>query len=330
MHGEFTGKNILIRTTSDEELAGTFRIPAEKVRLQLEKAQKKLFEARTHRPRPGLDDKILTAWNGLMISALARGSLILGEKKLLEAAERAANFILDTLYDPESGKLLRRYRDGEAAIDGKAADYACLIQGLLDLYQASFEPEWLRTAIRLAETQLDRFFDHKGGVFFSTPSGDNDIPLRMFEDSDSAEPSANSVSALNYLRLGAITGREELRTTALRTIHHFSRTLDANPSALPLMLVARHIAATPPLQIIFAGNRNDPAMAQLVTTAIGSHRPEIIIIHADENLAELLPEAAAIGRTHCGKPAAYLCASGSCQPAISDPESLDAMLGSPK
>lgn len=327
-HGEFTGKNILIRTSSDEELAGKFGIPAETLRNRLDSARKKLFEARTHRPRPGLDDKILTAWNGLMISALSRGSQILGEKKLLEAAERAANFILDILYDPESGNLLRRYRDGEAAIGGKAADYACLTQGLLDLYQASFEPEWLRTALRLAETQLDRFFDHKGGVFFSTPVDDNSIPLSMIEDNDSAEPSANSVSALNYLRLGAITGREEFHSVALRTIHHFSRTIDANPSALPLMLAARHNAITPPLQIIFAGNRNDPAMAQLVATAIHSYRPEITIIHADEKLAELLPEAAAIGRTHRGEPAAYLCAGGSCQPAIRDPESLDAMLGS--
>jgi uncharacterized protein YyaL (SSP411 family) len=329
-HGEFTGKNILIRTASDEQLAGTFGIPDEKVRTLLETARKKLFEARTHRPRPGLDDKILTAWNGLMISALAKGSLILGDDKLLEAAERAAHFIIDTLYDPESGNLLRRYRDGEAAIDGKASDYAFLIQGLLDLYQASFEPEWLRTAIRLNETQMNRFSDHKEGLFYSTACDDNSLPLRMIEDNDSAEPSANSVSALNNLRLGAITGREEFRSVALRTIHHFSRTLDTNPSALPLLLVARQIAVTPPIQIIFAGERNDPVMAKLVATAVRRYRPELTVIYADETLEDLLPEAAEIGRTNHNVPAAYLCAGGCCQPAISDPESLDVMLGSPK
>jgi uncharacterized protein YyaL (SSP411 family) len=327
-HGEFTGKNILIRTASDEELAGTFGIPAEKVRLQLETARKKLFEARTHRPRPGLDDKILTAWNGLMISALAKGSIVLGEKRLLEAAERTARFILDTLYDPESGILLRRYRDGEAAIDGKAADYACLIQGLLDLYQASFDAEWLRTAIRLAYTQIERFFDQQTGVFYSTALDDNSVPLRIIEDNDSAEPSANSVSALNYLRLGAITGREEFRVIALRTISHFSHTLDANPSALPLLLMARNASIAKPVQIIFAGERCDPIMAQLVATALRHNRAELTMIYADKTLEDLLPEAAAIGRTHHSAPAAYLCAGGSCQPAIRDPESLDAMLGS--
>mgnify|MGYP001809633122 CR=1 FL=1 len=328
-HGEFTGKNILFRAESDDELAEAFGIPVETIRQRLDNARKKLFEARKKRPRPGLDDKILTSWNGLMISALAKGSLVLGDQKLLEAAKRAARFILDTLYDSESGHLLRRYRDGEAAIEGKAADYACLILGLLDLYSASFEEGWLRAAIRLAETQIERFFDEEAGVFYSTAADDTSVPLRMIEDNDSAEPSANSVSALNYLRLAAITGGDEWRTVARRTIRHFSHALDANPSALPLLLVARQIASAPPAQIIFAGKRGDPALAKLVATAFRHNRPELTVIYADETCEELLPEAAAIGRMHKGEPAAYLCAGGSCQPAIRDQESLDAALGSP-
>ncbi|UWX58351.1 thioredoxin domain-containing protein [Chlorobaculum sp. MV4-Y] len=329
-HGEFTGKNILIRTASDDELARRFGLTTDIVTRQLDSARKKLFEERLHRPRPGLDDKILTAWNGLMISALAKGSLILGEKKLLEAAERAARFILETLYDDESAKLLRRYRDGEAAIEGKASDYACLIQGLLDLYSASFEADWLRAAMRLAEAQIERFFDQEAGVFYSTAIDDKSVPLRMIEDNDNAEPSANSVSALNYLRLAAITGRDELRIIALRTIRHFSSTLDDNPSALPLLLVARQVATAPPVQIIFAGKRGDPALTKLLSTAFRQNRPELTLIYADETCEELLPEAAAIGRMHNGEPAAYLCAGGGCQPAIRDPESLDAALGSLK
>jgi uncharacterized protein YyaL (SSP411 family) len=328
-HGEFTGKNILFRAESDDELAEAFGIPVETIRQRLDNARKKLFDARKKRPRPGLDDKILTSWNGLMLSALAKGSLVLGDQKLLEAAKRAARFILDTLYDSESGHLLRRYRDGEAAIEGKAADYACLILGLLDLYSASFEAEWLRTAIRLAETQIERFFDEEAGVFYSTAADDTSVPLRMIEDNDSAEPSANSVSAINYLRLAAITGRDEWRTVAQRTIRHFSHALDANPSALPLLLAARQIASAPPAQIIFASKRGDPALAKLVATAFRHNRQELTVIYADETCEELLPEAAAIGRMHKGEPAAYLCAGGSCQPAIRDPQSLDAALGSP-
>jgi hypothetical protein len=329
-HGEFTGKNIPFRAESNDELAEAFGIPVETIRQRLDSARKKLFEAREKRPQPGLDDKILTSWNGLMISALAKGSLILGDQKLLKAAERSARFILDTLYDSESGHLLRRYRDGEAAIEGKAADYACLIFGLLDLYSTSFDADWLRAAIRLAEAQIERFFDEDAGVFYSTAADDHSVPLRMIEDTDNAEPSANSVSALNYLRLAAITGRNEWRMVALRTIGHFSRALDANPSALPLLLVARQIATASPVQIIFAGKRGNPALAKLVATAFRHNRPELTVIHADETGEELLPEAAQIGRTHKGEPAAYLCADGSCQPAISDPESLDAALGSLK
>lgn len=327
-HGEFTGKNILIRTMSDNELAGTFEIPIETVGKRLNSARKKLFEARKKRPRPGLDDKILTSWNGLMLSALAKGSLVLGDTTLLEAAERAARFILDTLCDSKSGKLLRRYRDGQAAIEGKAADYACLILGLLDLYSASFDSDWLRAAIKLAEAQIERFFDQEAGVFYSTAVEDHSVPLRMIEDNDNAEPSANSVNALNYLRLAAITGRDEFRTIALRTIRHFSGTLDANPSALPLLLVARQIATASPVQIIFAGKRGNPALAKLVATAFRHNRPELTVIHADETCEALLPEAAAIGKMHKGEPAAYLCAGGSCQPAIRNAESLDAALGS--
>ena len=329
-HEEFVGKNILVRAATDEELAQRFGFTTDIVTQQLDSARKKLLEARSQRPRPGLDDKILTAWNSLMISALAKGSLVLGDKKLLEAAERAARFILETLYDAESGHLLRRYRDGEAAIEGKASDYACLILGLLDLYAASFEAKWLRAAIRLAETQIERFFDQEAGVFYSTASGDESVPLRMIEDNDNAEPSANSVNALNYLRLAAITGREEFRTVARRTIRHFSRTLDANPSALPLLLAARQIAAASPVQIIFAGKRGDPVLAKLVAAAFRRNRPELTVIYADERCETLLPEAAAIGRVDHGEPAAYLCAGGSCQPAIRDPESLDAALGSLK
>jgi uncharacterized protein YyaL (SSP411 family) len=328
-HGEFTGKNILIRTASDGELARRFGLTTDIVTRQLDSARKKLFEARSHRPRPGLDDKILTSWNGLMISSLAKGSLILGEKKLLDAAERSARFILDTLYNAESGHLLRRYRDGEAAIEGKANDYAFLIQGLLDLYSASFEADWLRAAMRLAEAQIERFFDQEAGVFYSTAIDDKSVPLRMIEDNDNAEPSVNSVSALNYLRLAVITGRDELRTIAQRTIRHFSSTLDDNPSALPLLLVARQVATAPPVQIIFAGKRGDPALMKLLLTAFRHNRPELTLIYADETCEEVLPEAAAIGRRHKGEPAAYLCAGGSCQPAIRDPESLDAALGSP-
>ncbi|NTU53190.1 MAG: thioredoxin domain-containing protein [Chlorobiaceae bacterium] len=325
-HGEFTGMNILIRTVPDEALAERFKLPIKTIKKRLDIARTKLFDARLKRPRPALDDKILTAWNGLMISSLAKGSRLLGEKKLLEAAERAARFIISTLYEPTSGRIKRRYRDGEAALDGNAGDYACMIQGVLDLYQASFEPDWLRIALRLSETQIERFFDQQDGVFYSTAFDDKSVPLRLIEDNDSAEPSANSTSANNLLRLAAITGRSDLLAVALRTIRYFSHTLDEHPSSLPLMLVARNLSISLPALIIFAGNRDDPSMTRLVETANHNNKPELTMVYADETLEELQPEALAIARTHQGRPAAYLCAEGNCKPAVNDPDALTNML----
>jgi len=327
-HGEFIGRNILKRTASDEELANRFGLSTDEVSRRLKEARSKLFESRLTRPRPGLDDKILVAWNGMMISALAKGALVLRDKKLLEAAERAALFILGTLYDSATGKLLRRYRDGEAAIDGKASDYACMIQALIDLYQASLDPEYLSTAIALAETQIERFFDQKQGVFYSTAFDDESAPLRMIEDNDTAEPSPNSVSAINYLRLAAMTGRDELREIALRTINFFSSTLDANPVALPLMLAARAMADTAPAQLIVSGKRSDPAIQRFVEAASRHYQPELTILHANENVEWLPSEAVAIARDHHGQPAARLCAKGQCYPAVTEPEELDTLLKS--
>src|SRR5207247_3327885 len=130
--------------------------------------QRKLLEARARRPRPGLDDKVLVAWNGLMISAFARAAQALDFREYLDAAQRAAGFIEKRLYDPKVGTLLRRYRTGEAAIPGFVDDYAFLIQGLLDLYEADFRFEWLTWAVRLQEKQDELFWDAKSGGYFST------------------------------------------------------------------------------------------------------------------------------------------------------------------
>ncbi len=325
-HGEFTGRNILMRVVSDEELAARFGLSTDEVTRRLEQARMKLFESRLKRPRPGLDDKILVAWNGMIISALAKGSLVLRDEKLLDHAERAARFILDTLYDTQTGKLLRRYRDGEAAIDGKANDYACLIQALIELYQASLEPHYLSTAISLADAQIERFFDQKQGAFYSTAFDDKSVPMRMVEDNDTAEPSPNSVSALNFLRLAAMSGRDELREIALRTINFFSSTLEANPTAMPLMLAARALADSAPAQLILSGKHDELAMRCFLETAFSRYRPELTIIHADSNVPWMPPEAAVIAQEHHGPPAARLCAEGQCYPVVTEPEELDTLL----
>ncbi|TDI16094.1 MAG: thioredoxin domain-containing protein, partial [Acidobacteria bacterium] len=166
--GEFKQQNLLFIAATPEQTAGKVSESQEELKDVFEKSREKLLKARERRPRPGLDDKVLTAWNGLMISSLARGYQVLQEEKYLRAAERAATLITEKLYDRQTGRLKRRYREGEAAIDGLLDDYAFFIQGLLDLYETSLDGRWLILAMELTETQNRLFWDSDNGGFYST------------------------------------------------------------------------------------------------------------------------------------------------------------------
>src|SRR5439155_11050137 len=199
-----------------------------------------LFGERVTRPRPHLDDKVLTAWNGLMIAAFARGARVLAafdsaravSAGHLETARRAATFIRDRLWDPATGTLLRRYRDGHAAIEAYAEDYAFLIHGLLELFQADPDPAWLTWAIELQRHQDELFWDEKDAGWFSTTGRDASVLLRMKEDYDGAEPTASSISVLNLLVLAHLVDGASnpiARTwtdRAERTIRHFGARLE--------------------------------------------------------------------------------------------------------
>src|SRR5438046_36988 len=217
-HDEFRGKNILIERHTIADTAQRFRntgilpvrpagvSPADQkredaVRDLLKRCREKLFPIRAQRPRPHLDNKIIAAWNGLMISAYARAAQVLDDPRYLEIATRAANFLREQLYDSSRKILYRNYRQGRSDIQGFADDYAFVIQGLIDLYEASFDIEWLKLAIQLQETQDRLFFDEKNGGYFSTSGKDRSVFLRMKDDNDGAEPAASSVAALNLLRL---------------------------------------------------------------------------------------------------------------------------------
>jgi uncharacterized protein YyaL (SSP411 family) len=199
--GEFRGKNILIQLHSVDDAARKFKLSAGEEEKILSESRQKLFNLRAKRPRPHLDDKIITAWNGLMISACARASQVLDEPAFLEAATRAASFLRDKLYRPDSRELIRSYRQAASDVRGFVDDYAFLIQGLLDLYEASLDTQWLKWANQLQEKQDALFWDAQSGGYFSVSGRDPNILLRMKEDYDGAEPSPNSVSALNLLRL---------------------------------------------------------------------------------------------------------------------------------
>ena len=240
--GEFAGKNTLNRRMTDSEAATFFKKSEPEIARALAAGRCVLFEAREKRPRPHRDDKIITAWNGLMISAFARAAQALGDSRYLDAAARAARFVRGEL---DAGATLRRsYRDGVGKVAGFADDHAFLIQGCLDLHEAGGGMEWLAYAAELQARQEALFADPDNGGYFSARADDPWILLRMKEDYDGAEPSPNSISALNLLRLARMTGDESLRRRAEKTVAAFQTQLDRMPQAMPQMLVAvQHLLA---------------------------------------------------------------------------------------
>ena len=329
---EFRAKNILIQRRTVAETTQHFRKPEDAVRDLLRQSREKLFAIRNKRPRPHLDDKILAAWNGLMISAYARGAQVLDEPHYLEIAARAANFIRKQLWDASSKILYRNYREGRSDIEGFADDYAFVIQGLLDLYEASFDIEWLKLAVELQETQDRLFFDEKQGGYFSTSGKDKSVVLRMKDDNDSAEPAASSVAALNLLRLSqfrddpAAAGAERAR----KTIDAFAATLSHFPSAMPQMLVAIDYSLSKPRQIVIAGKKDSPETKAILREVHRHFLPDTTLLLADGAEGQKYfgdkNEAIRAMSMVDGKPAAYVCENFTCKAPVTDPKALSELL----
>jgi hypothetical protein len=336
-HDEFRGKNILIERHTIAETAKHFKRPEDEIRKSLAQSRTKLFAIRAKRPRPHLDDKIIAAWNGLMISAYARAAQVLDDARYLEIATRAANFLRQNLLDSSRKILYRSYRGGRSDIEGFADDYAFVIQGLIDLYEASFDIEWLKLATELQETQDRLFFDEKNGGYFSTSGKDQSVFLRMKDDNDGAEPAASSVAALNLLRLSqlrddptpnAFGGAERAR----KTIDAFATTLSHFPSAMPQMLIALDFSLGKPRQIVIAGKKEAPGTKALLTEVRRHFLPKTILLLADGSdgqkyLGEKNEAIRAMSIVD-GKPAAYVCENFTCKAPVTDARALRELLSS--
>ena len=314
-HGEFTGKNILYQAEPEEA--------------DLDEARATLLQARAKRPRPYLDDKILTAWNGLMISAFALGGTVLNEPRYAEAARRAARFIIDEMYSADGG-LLRRYRAGEAAIPAFLDDYALFIQALLDLYEAQLDPAHLQLAIQLTEQMRARFEDMEHGGFFSSAAGDENLVMRVKDDYDGAEPSGNSAALMNLLRLTQMTNRDDFRASAGRVLAAFEQRLSLAPSALPQMMAACEFLLGNPRQIIIVGAREGQDTSALLRTIHSRFMPNRILLLVDSEetrtrLAEGIPSVDGMRRID-GRAAAYVCRDYACQLPVTDSSALSELL----
>ena len=326
-HHEFTGKNILHEAHTIEQTASRFGVSEDQARASLDESRRKLLEARAARPRPHLDDKILTAWNGLMISAFAQAGRTLGESAYTAAGRRAADFVLAKLRRPD-GRLLRRYREGEPGVDAFLDDYAFLIQALLDLYEGAFDARLLKIAVELTDTMRERFEDRASGGFFSTAEGDGNLLLRMKDDYDGAEPSGNSIAALDLLRLAHITGREDYRESAERGLRAFGPRMASGASAVPQMLVAYLTSMEPGRQIVLAGTAEtaEPFLRVIARRFLPFTQTLLADTAESRTILEAWQPQIAQMQAHA-EAAAYVCENFTCGLPLTDASALEKALG---
>jgi uncharacterized protein YyaL (SSP411 family) len=323
-HGELGEGNILIRRADSESLAKEFGLSEADVDASLAASRTKLKALRSGRPRPHRDEKIITAWNGLMLTALSRAGRVLDEPRYLVAAERAARFLHDYLRLPDAGDLLRSYPLGKSPTRGFAEDDACLIQGLLDLYEATGTSRWLAWAIARQE-QMDARFAAPVGGYFSTAGDDPSILLRIREEYDGAEPAANSVAVLNLIRLATMIRDPALADRAKRALSSFAPIISTQPTAMPLLLVAAEEERVPAVQIVIAGRPGSDSWSRLVAASFQPLLPFRVILHADGGagqamMARHVPEFVDFRAGESSS--ASLCADYVCFAPTSDPTEL--------
>jgi len=328
--GEFTGKNLLYVASSLEDVATRVGKTSDEVEASLQRSRMLLFQTRLSRPRPHLDDKVLTGWNGLMLVAFARAARVLpGEDaraRYLEAAERSARFLEAHMWDADRQVLKRRYRDGDAAIDGYAEDYACLIFGLIELFQAGGDPHWLVWARALQQRQDEQFWDAENGGWYNTTGSDPSVILRMKEDYDGAEPSPSSISVLNLLMLAHLTGEAELFERIDRTLKMFGPRIGQVARAVPMMMAALSTYHAKVAQVVVVGSRNDPGTQALMKELASKYDPFAVIVPVEpgQRQAELARMLSFIGAMdqRDGRATAYVCHDFTCTDPATDAAGL--------
>jgi uncharacterized protein YyaL (SSP411 family) len=326
--GEFTGRNLLYTAHSIEDVAARTGKSPDDVVAALGRIRERLFQARAERPRPHLDDKILTAWNGLMIAAFARAARVLPDSPLatryLQSARRAAAFIKTTLWQDATGRLLRRYRDGEAAIDGYAEDYAYLAWGVLELFQADGDAAWLEWALALQRQLDESFWDDAEAGWFSTTGNDPTVLLRLKEEYDGAEPAAGSVATLNALTIANLTGDAVSLTRAERTLARYGPRIGAAARVVPMMLCALSAWHAGHSQVVIAGDPASPDTHALASETARHYLPFSIQIplrgDGSRELSSVLPFLA--GMSPRNGAAAYVCHDFACRQPVTTPEAL--------
>lgn len=319
----FEGRHILNTPKMAAEVAESLNISIAQLRTAIEESKELLYQQRSRRPHPLRDEKILTAWNGLMISALSRTGLILGESQYVERAATAAQFILDKLYI--KNRLYRSYKDNRARHKAYLDDYAFFIAALLDLYEGTNDILWLEKAIEIDVVLEKNYEDKKNGGFLMTSNDHEELLAREKPSYDGAEPSGNSIAILNLLRLSEFTTKESYRERAEKALKSFSGTLTSNPVALSEMLLAVDFYLDKPKEIIIVAPKGKKGAADLLLAEFRKQfLPNRILTVVTEGKklkshAKFMPLVKSKFAQN-GKATAYVCERGICELPTSDPK----------
>ncbi|MBI3995962.1 MAG: thioredoxin domain-containing protein [Nitrospirae bacterium] len=326
--GNWEGKNIPNTPRPLKQVASRLEVDPETLRVSLESSRIKLYEARKKRIPPGLDDKILTSWNGLVIGAMADGARILGDSRYRAAAERAADFVLKTLRTPD-GRLLRTYRAGKAHLNAYLDDYANLCEGLIDLYEAGGPARYLSEAAGLAERILSDFGAEDGGGFYNTSKDHERLILRHREGYDGAVPNANATAAMALARLSSHFNREDFRKAAASAVTAYGAVIDRFARAFCKSLSVADFLLEGPIEIALVGKPGEADYEALRHELGSRYLPNRILAHLDPTVETKKQPALPLleGKTAVnGKPAVYLCYNFTCLAPITDPSQISTAL----
>ena len=311
--GNFEGKNILniphVYQVDEDAMARRCAI---------------LFEAREERVKPGRDEKIQVSWNGLMISAFARAYRVFGDPVYLKSASDAARFILENMCT-DRGLLLHTFTDGHARFNAYQDDYACLIVGLVDLYEASFEPSYLIAARDFTEVMIDQFWDREDGGFFYTGRDHEELIVRSKNPFDNATPSGNSMGAMALLRLGTLLEREDWRDMGARILHLFGRHIREVPSGFGNMICALDLYLQGAVEVAILGDRDSEDTVALLNVVNKTWRPNVVLCGGSDPVSDAIPLLKNRGMID-GRATAYVCRNFVCSEPVTDAEALEKLL----
>ena len=325
--GNFDGRNVLYVNDALETIADEEDVPIAEVNHIVESGKQSLFHARQRRIRPDTDEKMITAWNGMMINALATGYLVLRQEEYRDSAVKCAEFIWSNMW--KEGRLLRIYKDGVSKVEACLEDYAFLLESFITLYEGTFDSLWIDRAKQLADRLLADFYDEREGGFYMTGSSHEKLVARLKIAADEAIPSANAIAAQSLLKLACLTGKTDYANKGESVIRAFSAKMERSPAAYTGLLSSLDWQCQSPMEVVLAGPLDHSETEKFLHMVYQDYRPNKVVIWSGEaGVQEKLPLAE--GRPAVkGEPTAYVCQKQTCHPPVQSADALDRLLERP-